>query len=389
MKNKKVLLLAAAIALLGGQLSSLNASAYNYGIEYEGGEPLGSDNVNIEADYINSLVPLIHNDAISTTVSPKSSWETGYIKGASGCDPVYYYSINPNPLQVASLSEGTRTQYSYPAFSISNGKYRVDVEILGTGIDNLESGEPIDKNVALAVRPDTNSIYVGWQMYDDAECLSANGNITKLQTNSNKRVFVEMNSKLYKEGADEEPYVIDGMYFGITDIDAAQSYRILNYDNRFSRENMFAVSADDLQPGPNGYKNMYVSENNYIYSEYDPNGPDGGHVKSNNLANIYTELDPGTLEDGIDFVFGFAEAAASGIEYLGRLYNVQYDTDENGEITGILDEDVIPGDYASGSAYKAKGSHKFLYWVADVDVVLDDDDATVIKAGKPDRKSVV
>ncbi len=380
MKTKKMMATAAVVALLGAQLNSASTFAYNYGIEYTGGTPLGGSNVTIDPNRINSLTPLIQTGTLSTTASPNDIWQRGYINGSSGCNPVYYLSIDPNPVQSpVFLSGSTRRSQELPSFKISNGKYYANVSVLNTYFDTVD-GEDIDGDIAVAVRADSNYIYGGWQIYTDATCETVDGDIVPLSSNSNKRLFVEMRASIFKEGSDDEPYIVDGMYFGITDIDSAQSYKILNDGNEFSEDNMFAVSANDLQPGPNGYKNMYVPEGNYIYSEYESNS---AHVVSDNKANIYTELNLETQEGGVEFVFGFAGRAASGIEYLGRLYNVQYDADKNGEITGIVDEDVMPGDYASGSAYKAKGSHKFLYWVADVDVTLDDEDSTEIKAGKP------
>ncbi|MBQ3474203.1 hypothetical protein IJH24_02135 [Candidatus Saccharibacteria bacterium] len=374
MKRKRFMSAAFVVALIGVELGGTNAFAANqYNIEYTGGEALGASNVNIDPDLINSLTPLFHGVNVSTTVTPASYWQEGYYKNSNGCFPVYYYTTNYGAV-LQSIGPA-------PGFSMTNGDYRIDVEILDTSAEFIGEVQPTvnGEPIAVAVRPDSHYFYVGRQIYPDETCENTDDSIKALRLADETRVFVEMRALLYKDGETPERYYNDDMYFGITDIDASQSYKILNTGNAFSRTNMFAKSAEDLQPNTDGLRNMYVANGNYIYSEF--NKEEKTTVDSADLANIYTKITSNTQTDGVHFVFGFTSNAGSSIEYYAKFYKIEYNTDENGKITGITDETLKPGENASGSSYKANKSFKFSHWVADVDVVLED--GTEIKAGDP------
>lgn len=366
MRMKRLATMAIAIALFGAQLSSASVFASNqYNIDYSGGAPLGPDNVIIEPTFLDNVTPLIKANSVSTTPTQPDQWSEGYIKDSGVCRPAFYYVVNAGPLlQSVQQNRG---------FTISNGQYRVDVEILGETLEDIYEG-----SYSISILPNFSYVYAGWQIYTDDTCETLNENIANLRYDTPGKIFVEMVATLYKEGS-TTPFIADDVYFGITDIDAAQSYMIINENNRFNSNNMFAISSDNLQPGTDGLRNMFVEEGSYIYSEHNLNG--GQIVRSNDLANIYTELFQETQADGLNLVFGYSAPAASGLEYYIKQYTVQYDADENGKITGITDEDVFPGEYASGSSYKPNNMFKFLHWIADVDVVLED--GTEIKAGDP------
>ncbi len=366
MKIRRLATMAIAIALFGAQLSSASVFASNqYDIDYSGGAPLGPDNVIIEPTFLDNVTPLIKANAVSTTPTQPDRWSEGYIKDSGICRPAFFYTVHAGPI-LQSVQQNR-------AFTISNGQYRAEVEILGETLEDLNEGD-----YSIAILPNYSYVYAGWQIYTDDTCETLDESITPLRYDTPGRIFVNMVVTLYWEGS-TTPLIADNLYFGITDIDAAQSYMIINENNRFSSDNMFAILSENLQPGPDGLRNMFVEEGSYIYSEYNLNG--GQIVRSNDLANIYTELFQETQEVGLNLVFGYSAPAASAIEYYIEKYNVQYDADENGAITGITDEELFPGENASGSSYKPKSTFRFLHWIADVDVVLED--GTEIKAGDP------
>ncbi|MBQ2623072.1 hypothetical protein IJG12_01990 [Candidatus Saccharibacteria bacterium] len=368
MKKIKRMVAVAAVVLLSAQLSEANVFAVNpYNIYYEGGNPLSANNVSIEPESIDQLVPLLNSDVVSTTPVYPENWEDGYVKDSGVCYPSKYYTIHEG---FSPMLSGAPDSHS---FTISNGKFRADVDILNEVTEYLGEGD-----YAIAIRPNLNFIYAGWSIYSDANCENAIDYISPLNYNDG-RIFLELKSTLYKEDT-IVPFVTNALAFGISDIDAAQSYKILSEGNELNPEIMFASSAESLQPEPGiPFKNMFVDSDGYIYSEYDPVTKD--HIETTNRSNIYVQLYPSTQADGVHFVFGFAGNAASGIEYYTIKHKVQYDTDANGEITGIVDEDRYDGEYASGSLYRAKNSYRFSHWVADVDVFLED--GTLIRAGEP------
>ena len=62
-------------------------------------------------------------------------------------------------------------------------------------------------------------------------------------------------------------------------------------------------------------------------------------------------------------------------------YTVTYTSDENGEITGITSETVESGNEPSGSAQEPNEGYKFIHWVANANVILND--GTPIAADSP------
>ncbi len=85
MKKAKRIVAAATIALLSTQIGGASVFALNpYNIRYEGGNPLGADNVNIEPESINRLIPLLNADIVSTTPVYPENGEGGDVKDAGG-----------------------------------------------------------------------------------------------------------------------------------------------------------------------------------------------------------------------------------------------------------------------------------------------------------------
>ena len=99
------------------------------------------------------------------------------------------------------------------------------------------------------------------------------------------------------------------------------------------------------------------------------------------------------LEDGTEIPAGFPiddeEVAQIIVEQPLELtaihedirLNIVYESDEHGEITGITNELVIPDENPTGSESTPEDGFVFDYWVADIDVILEDD--TEIPAGDP------
>lgn len=370
MKNKKTRILAVSLAATGVLLCSPGAFATNeYGMEYSGGEPLGADNVQIEPGYVSSLTKLLEAGVVDTTFDDSEVWYGGYIKDNGGvCKSTQFYTI---PF---SLPRGL--YYGGHHITFSNDKYRAELSITNEIAENVSDMDAIP----IGVVEGSTYIYVGWQVYADNTCEERATGVTPLRYNEDSRVFLEMNVKLYEKDS-ETPYNPDKLFFGLTDIDAAQSYKILNEDSLLTPGHMFAKSAGDLQSQDPSvtFRNMYVPSGNYIYSEYDP--ATGSRLETDNISNIYAELGSNTKQNGLSIVFGFAGYAASGIEFYAEPYKVQYTADPNGSITGITGEEVDSGNNPQGSSYRPNKNYAFRHWVANVGVTLVD--GTTIEAGSP------
>lgn len=373
MAKNKLKLLAPAISLLGASLLSpvaMAANPENYGIVYDGGVELGVNNTVEAPELVEALQPIMKHRDVTITVSNSTRWKKGYLKEAENkCLPVNYIRVaDDSPIAESDNVSFTIAKDGYTA--------KVDIKSITTDLAN-------DRKTTVGVLDDADFVYAGWQIYTTAECdnehiaddFSTNFGIRPVE---NDRVFVRMNVKLLK---DNKPFVHNGIFFGITDIDAAQSYKILNEDNILTADNMFVKSKSDLQDPDNAYslKNMFVANGNYIYSQY--NSENGATLGSPEKSNIYVPLLETTQTNGLDLVFGFASGAASGIEYYTYQYNVTYESDENGTISGIEDEKIFPSENPSGSETKPNDGYELTYWTADKDVELSD--GTIIEEGDP------
>ena len=369
------------MAVFGLLVQPVSVFADNpYEIEYSGGEALGSSNVQINPTLINGLTTLTKMDQSATLeFNNPNNWESGWLNdGETGCLPVKYFRATvPGPvLTMMPTGYGSgSTDDDYYSFVISRGAYQEVVRIDNVYLENFSEGD----SMAIVVWPKGGFIYANNNVYTDSQCETAVDGLTSFYPlTDNKRVFIEANVKLYKEGS-SSVFTSDQLYFGITDIDYAQSFKILNSDNLFSTLNMYAKSADVLNGDDpsNVLKNRFVTSGNYIYSEYDGTSS----VVSENKSNIFVKLTQNTQEQGVQIVLGFAKGAGSQLEYYAKQYKISYISDENGTISGISAEDIIAGDYPSGSSSKPGTNYRFMHWVANKDVTLSD--GTVIKAGEP------
>lgn len=377
---KRLIVGAIIAALLSVNFGTLSVFAYNpYNIDYSGGVELSTSNVQIDPELINSLIPLFKGP-VTDGVMGDSNYLNGYIKDGNECRQFMYYTLHGHTdgqVMMATPNTKSLSEASLPYFVWANDSYAIGVSVLNSTTEYADSNDYF----AFGAIPGEDRIYGGVQVYSDPTCASPDQSISVLGQND-ARIFVEMNIKLYKIDAKDvnDTYVANDVFFSIEDIDNAQSFMILNQDNVLEKSNMYAKSAAALQPtSGTSLKNRYSSNGKYIYSEY--NSLTGEMFGIDSGSDVYVRLTEETQRNGLDIVFGFAGPAKCEIAFYGVKHSIKYNADRNGEITGITGEEVLPGEHASGSSYKGKGKSKFLYWIADVDVVLED--GTVIKAGEP------
>ena len=408
MKYSRIVASVASAAMLGISILPTNVFASNtFGIDYKAGSTHGSelsqDNVTIDPDRINGLTPLLQVSEATAELS--GSWKTGYEKHGNSCVPVNYFKVpkggvgEDNDLRASFLGDN----------------YRIDVKINKAEADLAETiadGKGFSVSVINEGPKSSSFIYSGHEVFTDSGCSDSKkvSDIVALDKTNNNKSFVSVKAKLYKKNSDTI-FKAKELYFGITDIDAAQSYKILNPNNQLNKNNMLAKSERVLQfdeyngcdpdaascenppkcalesdcdnyKNVNGLRNMFVSDGNYIYSQYKIEGKYSS-VASPQAANVFVGLEEETQEDGLDIVFGFNRSAGSGIEYYAQQYNVTYSSDENGKIPdgALTSETLISGDVATGSTAEPNEGYEFSHWIADTDVTLTD--GKTIKAGDP------
>lgn len=358
---KKIKTLVFSIVLLCSQLVAPAMATNPYSIEYSGGEELGEGNVMFDDDTIDGLGVIIPTQIESTEESGtrvNGPWLSGYFRG--DCDKVFYIKVSGQEPIDDNLS-----------FSIWKGQYELDIQIKDVVIDPADS----EKTFMIGVTPDSSFIYAGYNVYVDDTCQEKDLSVSRIRPSDGK-IFVQTNTKLYK-GKDNQVAALNGLYLGITDIDSAQSYKILNDEDQFTANKMYAKSTATLQPIDSSVvaRNMFNADENYIYSEYTPRV----FNLVNKENNIYVSLSTATQQNGLDLVFGFASEAGSSVEYYAKQYRITYESDDYGTITGITDEQVISGDTPAGSTEEAKEDYELEKWTCDKDVTLTD--GTTIKVG--------
>lgn len=406
MKKHNFKALALGLPLVGSVLASPATFAVNnYNIEYTGGNEL-SGKVNAEGSAVGDvqkLTPLIPNR--NENFSFSDGWGTGYYQSGSGdnkkCQPTHYLVVRSDTEFSGSYSFGvsSKTGYSY------------DVTI-----DDVSVSQDSPKDIAIGVIDGTNAIHAGEPIFNNDTCSKdVNGG-----TNNgywvgeqqillgNDRVFIEMTVKLYKENGKKRQIANDGLFFGITDIDAAQSYQIINENSKFDANTMISPDATLLRDGyiqeqteggvitVHSLENKFVASSNdkksYIYSEYNTNNPAGDSqtetpekrwIQSDKNNKLYAPVDKDDLRDGLNFVFGFGKGAGSNIQFFAKQYNIKYTSDDNGKISedGIEEENILIDESPSGTETEPAEGYEFSYWVADKDI--KDKNGNKIEAGTP------
>lgn len=320
-----------ALALCASALGTSSVSAANiYGMDYSGGEELSTENVQIDPELLNSLTPLITRSNINNVAIPQDSdFRTGYYKNANNntCHEFYYYPImvdsDKNP---KSPAVGPNLSYT-----VSSDKYTASVHFENIVYEQLNSGSEnflvatadTSQMVAVGVHSTSRYVYVsaGVPVYTDDTCATRDSSIRTI-TKGEERIFAQVNVKLLDKESGE-PFSSNGLYISVTDIDAAQSYKILNERDEFTAGKMYSKSASTLQPAivetnrevtkgvSRGLTNMFVANDHYIYSEYTSDDM----ITTDEENDIFVKLSSETQAEGLDFVFGFAGSAGSGIEY--------------------------------------------------------------------------
>lgn len=358
-KKLSVVLLATVVTF--SNVASVFA-ANDYGINYTGGSEL-QNNVTIDPNIENGLKPMIYVGGSTTHYG--AEWKNGYFKLDDVCSPVKYLYINSKSKTYNNLGyiSENRTEDGFQQYSV-----QVDIKKI-----SLEKDTPA--SFAVGVRDSYNSIFGGITIYDEG-CHNVIEN-TDTALRGNNSIYVETSMKILKNN---QPITFgdDNLYFSVTDIDAGQSFKILNSGNMFSPSNMYAKSAADLQGQDSPWKNMFNT--NYIYSQYGTNG--GESLDTPDISDVFVKLNKNTQDEGLKMVFGYGLTAASGIRYLAKVYNVYYESDENGAIggtPGITNESVVSGDTPTGSSQIPNNNYVFTYWTANKNVRLKD--GTTIPAG--------
>lgn len=370
--------LALSLALLGTALcpTSVFAAGNDYNIVYDGGVDLGNTGtVTVAPNLTSNLASIMtaHTKPMKLTFAQPGSWSTGYVYDDTwGCRPFNYVlvsdTVHPSNLTVTASTE----------------KYDVDVNIKKTSTEDFGSGYTVTMGFANG----TLALYAGSLTFaDQATCESTHGDTTPQvitgthglspRNEGSGKLFVETELKIRQKDANDKLLSSDEIYYGITDIDSAQSHKILN--NPLTKDNMFTEKPSDLQEAGNSLKNKFVASGNYIYSQYSKDEPWVVRINDERKNNIYVKLGDAARTNGVNAVYGFANGAGSGIDFYAKQYTVNYNTDGHGT-TDPSSEDVPSGNNPAGSNQTPADGYEFDHWTTDKDVKLDD--GTTIKAGE-------
>ena len=378
----RVGLSAVAMACCATLVSQSVFATNQYGITYSGGEPLGASNVNIDPN-LKNFSNLVTAGDLNNVYDPKDvkmlgdGWEEGYLKMGDGrCDAFSYIKVQNNSKYDANDNLGWVIYGD--AYEVRNNIQNIVMD----GVTQLDN----DKPTTVGIRKKDGFLMVGFgqnSVYEDSKCSKKVAGLQQFVADSpmdeDKWIFVETKTRLFKKGTNES-LTSGEVYYVISDIDAAQSYKILNPSLQLSSSNMYAISAKDLQHNVTEYtdlRNMFNPETHTIYSEYTETGASVG----GDAAHVFVKMNADDLTSGVNVVYGFAESAGSSVgEFYARQFTVRYTSDDNGKITGIDTEKVIIDGNPSGTSFTPNDGYEFAYWVADKDVKLGD--GTVIKAGK-------
>lgn len=393
--------------------SVLAAGEHPFGIDYSGGDILGARNVReFPEDYKLDPIMKVYSDtdgnapSYSLTVNGanKSLVKDGYVSTKDGenhrCYPVKYVTMSTGE-HAGDFAKGNDIK-----FNLTQGDNTLEVSLKDIALENIKN-KTVDNvetpsTIMVGISTVKPQLYAGYRVFEEQTdietCATQDESISQIPVYNNSRIFVELDIKMV--GENSENVITDALYFGITDIDNDQSYRILNKSNYLTsgtKGNLFTFNLAGLQEAEikeDTLRNMFVTDNQnggYIYSEnYNVNRNNCaqdedycyGILNLLNTSDIYTPISRSTQAEGLDIVLGFATGAYSGIEYYSSSkVEVTYTSDAHGELTGKDDEVVSVDGNPTGSASKANSGYKFAYWIADQDVELKD--GTKIKAGQP------
>ena len=340
-------LVIATVVAMGNILAS-----GTYDMPYSGGSEL-KEVVIEDANLIDSLSPLVAKKEGITTTTGAGNWIKNVYKKPDGDSCVATSAL--------TFSLGDYSNVIGSSFKISGKEYDATVvfeDVYMTAVGGTSGNITSNDKFTISIVQTSIVMGVGYQLYDQAGCDSDDkiDGIKHLDTTDGAKIFVKTRIYLRKKNQTDN-FVADGIYFRLSDIDAAQSYKILNSGNELTANNgsgngnMYARSKTTLSPTSGSLKNMF--NNDYIYSQF--SGEDFINCNSSAThgctdANIYVPLTITTQSDGLNMVFGFANAAGSGMEFYAEQFEVKYESDPNGSITGIASEDVVSGLNPTGSS---------------------------------------
>ena len=395
MKKQRISTIIGALALCGSALFPGNvfaANPGNFGITYSGGDALGSENVKPISDLIGNklLNEIIPKDGVEISTTG-GQWHDGYMKRDANnvpCHKYKYLEVNQDGLVGGSAS-----------FTISHGDYAMEIQIPQVGVVDFDSGETTAIGIVpqvAATGQDVNSgvsaLYGGWAPYGDSTCTqpvavsnhpdkTIRSTTSRGQSNEkiHGKVFVEMQIKLKNKN---QPFTSAEILLGIIDIDASQSFKILNQPDYFKANKIYADDPNLLQPGGDiQEKNMFVGDSgsgSYLYSQYSASN---GGFDTDDISNIYAPISEETQLNGLDIVFGFVGQAGSQIRYYSQVYTVKYHADRPGGTVKIREsEKVVSGATPLGADQEPDSGYKFTYWTADKDVEVN---GKTITEGQP------
>ncbi len=365
-------IMALTLSLTGLMASSSGVNAAEpYGMDYSGGAPLSADNLQINPTLTEELSQIIMNGGDSEIIYSNSSlWKDGYYSPYKDmCFKSKYLRIDGNDL----IGENDNVLYT-----IKNNKYYANVKINDVVIEGLDDLLQGGNGIAVAINSISGGLAVRYQVYSDEKCEEPIENMKIARYPLGGMVYVDTNIKLY-ETESNKLFTSNQLYFGLTDIDAGQSYKIMNQNNLMTPSNMYALSVESLTPSDEAItlRNMYVASGNYIYSQ---TNLETGPFDIDSGSNLFVKTVTDAQREGLNVIFGYSAPATSSVRYYAKQYVVKYISDKNGEVTGIESESVVAGHYPSGSITKPADDYEFEYWIADEDVVLTD--GTKIKAGE-------
>ena len=358
-RNTLIVLVSIILCVL---CSNIALAASEYSMDYSGGELLGNGNLRVEPTLTGSLTGLLYGTK-SVKYSNSAKWKTGYLKIQNSCYSARYLRVGLSDTVAESDNAG---------YTITNGVFSTDINVKKISGENLSSVLSNDEFIAISIWDQNGYLFAGQPVYQDSSCTTAIDGAKSLSWESGAKVFVEANTKL-KYAINGKMVKSDQLYYLIGDIDGSQSFKILNSDNKLSMSNMFAASAEGLQPTTGEVHNMFVPGGGYIYSQ--------GNFGIESGAEVYVKLADSAQKDGLDIVYGFAHNAGSSVEYYAKRYRIDFLLDQDGATSEVTHEDIIAGNTPTGPGIKKVLAHNPVNIVADTDIQLTD--GSLVKAGSP------
>ena len=191
-------------------------------------------------------------------------------------------------------------------------------------------------------------------------------------------LFVEIKFTIYKAGTNET-LSIPSLFFGLTDFDIKASFKSPDID--ISPSNLFIEKKGLFESATDDGDAYYNNGSLYYSTKY--NIPDHGGDHAGD-ANVYMSLGKQGKES-FSVYYGFGLPAGVGIDLFQEVHTVEYESDENGSITGIQNEKVAPDFSPVGSSETPNTNYYTSHWTCDKDVTLKD--GSVISAGSAMQES--